>query len=48
MPAYNKPVAIMAAEVITQALVLRKNVSDYPSALKLMPPQLQSAKRGVT
>jgi hypothetical protein len=41
----NKPVAIMAADVKTQASVLRKNSSDYPSVLNLNPPQLQSAKR---
>jgi len=35
MPAPNKPVAIMAAEVITQALVLRKNISDYPQCLEV-------------
>ena len=28
--AHNKPIAIMAAEVITQASVLRTNISDYP------------------
>ena len=30
MPAPNKPVAIMAVDVITQASVLRINSSDYP------------------
>ena len=39
MPADNKPFAIMAVEVKTQASVLRKNVSDYPHVLKVMPPQ---------
>jgi len=41
----NKPFAIMAVDVITQASVLRKSISDYPSALTLIPPRLQSAKR---
>ena len=35
MPAYNKPVAIMAADVNTQASVHRKNISDYPHRLEL-------------
>ena len=30
MPASNKPLAYMAADVIAQASVLRKNDSDYP------------------
>ena len=30
MPIPNKPVDIMAVDVIIQAFVLRKNVSDYP------------------
>jgi len=29
MPAHNKPVAIMAADVIARATVLRKNSSDF-------------------
>ena len=27
---YNKPIAYMAADVIIQASVLRKSISDYP------------------
>ena len=31
----NKPVAIMAVDVKTQASVLRKNSSDYPQCLEV-------------
>ena len=48
MPAGNKSVAIMAADVNALTPVLRKNVSDYPSALKLKPPRMQSPKRYAT
>jgi len=37
--AYNKPLAIMAADVKIQAFVLRKNISDYPQYIELEPPQ---------
>ena len=47
MPAHNKPLAIMAADVNVLTPVLRKNNSDYPSALHWMPPQLQAPKRWV-
>ena len=30
MATHNKPIAYMAADVITQAYVLRKSISDYP------------------
>ena len=45
MPAGNKPLAFMAADVNTQALVLLKTISDYSHTLKLNPPQMQSPKR---
>ena len=35
MPADNKPVAIMAVNVKTQASVLRKTISDYPQYLEV-------------
>ena len=44
MPAYNKPLAIMAVEVKTQASVLRKNSSDYPQCRKLESATIASAK----
>ena len=47
MPAPNKPVAIMAADVKVQTFVLWKNVSDYSNAWHWVPPRLQSAKRCV-
>ena len=37
----------MAAEVKTQAYVLRENISDYPHTLNLKPPRMQSPKRCV-
>ena len=43
--AYNKPLTFMAADVITQASVLRKNISDYPHTLNLEPPRMQVPKR---
>ena len=47
MPAPNQPIAIMAADVNAQTLVLRETVSDYPSALLWIPPRLQLPKRCV-
>ena len=44
MPAYNKPLAIMAADVKTHASALRKNVSDYPQYSKLDSATIASAK----
>ena len=38
-PTFNKPLAIMAVEVKTQASVLWKNISDYPQCSALNPPQ---------
>ena len=38
-PTLNKPLAIMAVDVKTQAFVLRKNISDYPQCSVLKPPQ---------
>jgi hypothetical protein len=35
MPALNKPIAYMAADVNTLTPVLRKNISDYPRCLEL-------------
>jgi len=35
MPTSNKPIAYMAADVITQAPVLRKTISDYPHCLEI-------------
>jgi hypothetical protein len=45
MPALNKAFAIMAADVNALTPVPRKNDSDYPSALNLMPPRLQAPER---
>ena len=43
MPASNK-LAYMAADVITQALVLRKNISDYPQCSEIETATNASAK----
>ena len=40
----NKPLAYMAADVKTQAPVLRKNVSDYPRYLEIEAATNASAK----
>ena len=45
MPATNKPVAIMAADVNAQTSVLRINISYYPHTLNLKPPRMQVPKR---
>ena len=42
--AYNKPLAIMAVDVITQASVLWKNSSDYPQYSELETATIASAK----
>jgi len=44
MPASNKPLAYMAADVIAQASVLRKNDSDYPQCSLLETATNASAK----
>ena len=44
MPADNKPIAYMAADVKTQASVLRKNISDYPQCLEIETATNASAK----
>ena len=41
---YNKPLAIMAAEVKAQAFVLRKKISDYPHCCLLETATIASAK----
>ena len=43
----NKPIAYMAVDVKTQALVLRKNNSDYPQCSLIEPPRMQLPKRYV-
>ena len=48
MPADNKPIAYMAADANYLTPVLRKNDSDYPSALKLKSPRLQPRARWVS
>ena len=40
----NKPLAIMAADAITQVSVLRKNISDYPQSLEIETATIASAK----
>ena len=44
MPVTNKPLAFMAADVKTQAYVLRENSSDYPQYLELETATNASAK----
>jgi len=39
MPAPNKPLTIMVAEVKAQASMLRENGSDYTQYSALNPPQ---------
>ena len=39
MPAPNKPLTIMAADVNIQTSVLRKNINDYTQCSALKPPQ---------
>jgi hypothetical protein len=39
MPTYNKPLAIMAVEVKTQAFVLRKTLVIIHNIVSLKPPQ---------
>ena len=44
MPAGNKPLAFMGAEVKIQASMLRINISDYPQYSALESPTKASAK----
>jgi len=44
MPIANKPLAYMAADVIAQASVFRKNDSDYPQCSLLETATNASAK----
>ena len=44
MPATNKPIAYMAADVKTQTSVLRKNISDYPQCSLLETATKATAK----
>jgi len=44
MPAANKPLAIMAADVKTQAFALWKNISDYPQCSELESATIAIAK----
>ena len=44
-PIPNKPIAYMAADVIAQVSVLRRNISYYPQCSALKPPRKQLAKR---
>ena len=42
---YNKPIAYMVADVITQAYVLRKSISDYPQCNLHETATMQLPKR---
>ena len=44
MPAANKPLAIMAADMKTQTPVLRKNINDYPHYSEIKAATIASAK----
>jgi len=44
-PTYNKPIAYMAADVITQTSALRRNCNDYPQCNELETPRMQVPKR---
>ena len=48
MPTPNKPLAIMAADVITQAFCFGKTVVIIHSLEKLKPPQMQPRARCVS
>ena len=44
MPTHNKPLAIMAVDVNTQASVLRSNIGDYPLCGVLKTATIASGK----
>ena len=44
MPAANKPLAIMAADMKTQTPVLRKNINDYPHYSEIKAATIASAE----